>query len=266
MVSCIGSLAFACTQLDPGNTCAICCRGGKRSLSLPQKRRRAFSSLNKTSASLASQAGKATVAASVAQVQTKHQNPVCSPLLCVEDRLRQLEASYQAQPAAELQTSNEQQPASTSDSASSIQGDFVQLERIWRAQAKPSSSGRSSDLNSAVTFASRAYQRRPNTRSKRRSSRLYAASTRRHQAQGQGVEAKSQPSGCPDSQYLAVIRERLQLERQKSRVSRSEWTWFCTSSCLSSCIWLTATIAVTVLPTLAKPYAHVALACRSRTY
>ena len=208
-------------QPDPGNTCTPSLIAAKRSLSVPLKRQRAFSSPGRLCrcASLSSQARQAFAAASVvAQPRTEQQNAVCTSLLSADDQLSQLEASYQAQSAAELEGS-EGQP-STSDC---IEGDFVQLERSWQAQAEASTSGRSSDANSSIPYASRPYQRHANSRSTRRSSRLYAASTRRNQSQSHGVEeVQAQPSGCPDSQYCAVIRGRLQIEKHKRRVSRSE--------------------------------------------
>ncbi len=190
-------------------------------MSVPSKRRRAFSSPQRPCRceSLSSQARAASVAASVVtEAQTAQQDSLHSPLVSVENRLRQLEASFRAQSAAELESSQEQQ--STPDSASDLEGDFVQLERSWQAQTQASTSGRSRDVNSAVPFTSRRYQKRSSSRSIRRSSRVYAASTRRNRPQSQGVIAEVPSSRCPDSQYCAIIRERLQSEKQRNRISR----------------------------------------------
>ncbi len=223
-MSVAGASAFSCGHTDLANTCSASHIGLSRSLSVPLKRRRAFSSPGRPCrcASLSSQARQAIAAASIiAEAQTEHKSIGVSPLLSVDDRLRQLEASYKAQSAAEAEFSSEQ--LSTSDCFSDVEDDFVQLERSWQAQTQASTSGRGSEANSAVPFASRAYQSHANIRSKRRSSRLYAASTRRNQSPSQGAVAEMQhePSRCPDSLYCAALRARLQAEKQKRRVSRS---------------------------------------------
>lgn len=220
-MSVVGALPFSC-GLDPAHTCTPGhLLGAKRSLSVPSKRRRAFSSPQRPCRcdSLSSQARAASVAASVVtEAQTAQQDTLQSPPVSVENRLRQLEASFRAQSAAELESSQEQQ--STPGSTSDLEGDFVQLERSWQAQTQASTSGRGRDVNSAVPFTSRRYQKLSSSRSIRRSSRVYAASTRRNRPQSQGVIAEVQSSRCPDSQYCAIIRERLQIEKQNNRISR----------------------------------------------
>ena len=226
-----GASPFSYGQLDPAHTCTPGHVGAKRNLSVPSKRRRAFSSPQRPCCCdpLNSQARAASVAASVVtEAQTEQQDSLHSPLVSAENRLRQLEASFRAQSAAELESSQEQQ--STPGSASELEGDFVQLERSWQAQTQASTSGRSRDVNSAVPFTSRRYQKRSSSRSIRRSSRVYAASTRRNRPQSQGVIAEVQSSRCPDSQYCAIIRERLQIEKQSNRISRSV---FVRAACLA---------------------------------
>lgn len=227
-MSAAGASPFSCGHLDPAHTCTPRHVGAKRSLSVPLKRRRAFSSPHRPCrcSSLTSRAGAASVAASVVvEAQPEQQDLVYSPRVSVDNRLRQLEASFRAQSAAELESSQEQ--LSASDGGSDLEGNFVQLERSWQAQTEASTSGRQGDANSVVPFRSRQYQQRSSSRSKRRSSRLYAAATRRNQSQSHGVPAmiQPQPSSCPDSHYCAVLRNRLQIERQKNRVSRSGYMY-----------------------------------------
>ncbi|DBA84851.1 TPA: hypothetical protein ACH3X1_005876 [Trebouxia sp. C0004] len=231
-MSVVGASPFSC-GLDPAHTCTPGHVGAKRSLSVPSKRLRAFSSPQRPCRceSLSSQARAASVAASaVTDAQTEQQASPHSPLVSIENRLRQLEANFRAQSAAELESSQEQ--ASTPDSVLDLEGHFVQLERSWQAQTQASTSGRSRDVNSAVPFTSlsRPYQKRSSSRSTRRSSRVYAASTRRKRPQSQGVLAEVQSSQCPDSQYCAIIRQRLQIEKQSNRISRSV---FVRAACLA---------------------------------
>lgn len=218
--------SHARVQLDPVTT--TCTAGSilpKRSCSLPLKRHRPFSGPRRSGSCVLTnaQARPAAVAASVVAdtVKTNQQTSSTSSQPGVDDRLRQLEASYKAQSAAELMQI-ELQPRSL-DASSDTEETFTQLERSWQAQAEASTSGRSSGSQSSASFAARFPSRNSNTRSNRRSSRLYAASTRRYQPQEQGVARPAQTgTGCPDTQFCSVIRERLNREKHTHRLSRSE--------------------------------------------
>ena len=220
-----GAWSRVCVQLDPVTT--TCTAGSilpKSSCSLPLKRRRPFSSPRRSGSCMLvdAQARPVAVAASVVAdtVRTNQQASSTSSHPSVDDRLRQLEASYKAQSAAELMQI-ELQPRSL-DASSDAEGTFTQLERSWQAQAEASTSGRSSGSQSSA-FPARFPSRTSNTRSNRRSSRLYAASTRRKQPQDQGVPKPVQTStACPDTQFCSVIRERLKREKHTRRISRSE--------------------------------------------
>ena len=226
-----GAWSRVCVQLDPVTT--TCTAGSilpKRSCSLPLKRHRPFSSPRRSGSCVLvdAQARPVAVAASVATdtVRTNQASPTSSQP-SVDDRLRQLEASYKAQSAAELMQI-ELRPRSL-DASSDAEGTFTQLERSWQAQDEASTSGRSSGSQSA-SFAARFPSRTSNTRSNRRSSRLYAASTRRNQPQDQGIARPVQNStGCPDTQFCSVIRERLKREKHTRRISRSEQLHFTTA-------------------------------------
>ena len=235
--------SHACVQLDPVTT--TCTAGSilpKRTCSLPLKRHRPFSSPRRSGSCVLTnaQARPAAVAASVVAdtARTNQQTSPTSSQPGVDDRLRQLEASYKAQSAAELMQI-ELQPRSL-DASSDTEGTFTQLERSWQAQAEASTSGRSSAQSSA-SFAARFPSRTSNIRSNRRSSRLYAASTRRNQPQDQGVARPVQTvTGCPDTQFCSVIRERLKREKQTRRISRSEHLQLITAgysctSCVCKC-------------------------------
>ena len=212
-------------QLDPVNT--TCTAGNlfpKRTCSLPLKRHRPFSSPRRSgSCVLVNAQARPVATASVVSdtaIRTQQASATTSQP-SVDDRLRQLEASYKAQSAAELMHV-EVQPRSL-DASSDAEGTFTQLERSWQAQAEASTSGRSSGSPSSASFAARLPSRKSNTRTNRRSSRLYAASTRRNQPQNQGVARPVQIRiGCPDTQFCALIRERLKREKHTRRISRSE--------------------------------------------
>lgn len=232
-----GAWSHVCVQLDPVTT--TCTAGSilpKRSCSLPLKRHRSFSTPRRSGECVLvnAQARPVAAAASVVAdtVRTNQQAPPTSSKPSVDDRLRQLEASYKAQSAAELMQI-ELQPRSL-DASSDAEGTFPQLERSWQAQAEASTSGRSSGSQLPASFAARFPSRTSNTRSNRRSSRLYAASTRRNQPQDQGVARPVQTiTGCPDTQFCSVIRERLKREKQTRRISRSEHLQL--QHCLNSC-------------------------------
>ena len=122
-MSAAGASPFSCGHLDPAHTCTPRHVGAKRSLSVPLKRRRAFSSPHRPCrcSSLTSRAGAASVAASVVvEAQPEQQDLVYSPRVSVDNRLRQLEASFRAQSAAELESSQEQ--LSASDGGSDLEG------------------------------------------------------------------------------------------------------------------------------------------------
>ena len=222
-MSLAGALSHVCVQLDPvNNTCTtrhILC---KRSLSTPVKRHRPFSSPRRSGSCVLvnAQARPIALAATVVAetVRTANQQASTSSS-SADDRLRQLEASYKAQSAAEL-SHIEMQPQNSSDT----EGTFTQLERSWQAQAEASTSGRSIGPQSASSFAARFPSRKSNLRSNRRSSRLYAASTRRNQLQHQGVARPPQQTitGCPDTQFCTAIGARLKKEKHTRRISRSE--------------------------------------------
>lgn len=221
-----GAWSHVGVQLDPVNT--TCTAGNllpKRSCSLPLKRHRPFSSPGRSVSCVLvnAQARPVAVAASVVS-DTAIRNQQASATTSqpsVDDSLRQLEASYKAQSAAEL-LHVELRPRSL-DASSDAEGTFTQLERSWQAQAEASTSGRGSGSPSSASFAARLPSRKSNTRTNRRSSRLYAASTRRNQPQNQGVARPVQIRiGCPDTQFCALIRERLKREKQTRRISRSE--------------------------------------------
>ena len=207
-------------QLDPVNT--TCTAGNllpKRTCSLPLKRHRPFSSPRRSGSCVLANAQARPVATASVVSDTAIRNQQTSATASqpsVDDRLRQLEASYKAQSAAELMHV-EVQPRSLD-----AEGTFTQLERSWQAQAEASTSGRSNGSPSSASFAARLPSRKSNTRTNRRSSRLYAASTRRNQLQNQGVARPVQIRiGCPDTQFCALIRKRLKREKHTRRISKS---------------------------------------------
>ena len=217
-----GASAHVCGKLDPVNhTCITSNTFAQRSLSLPVKRHSPFSSPQRSgSCVLASSQARpvASVAAVLADKERADQRDSGSSS-SVQDRLRQLEASYKASSAAELE--HIQLQSQLSDTPSDKEGTFTKLERSWQAQAEASTSGRSSASDSTATFIARLCAKGSNNRSKRRSSRLYAASTRRNHAQNQGVAAP-EIDGCPDTVFCAAIRDRLKTEKHQHRISRSE--------------------------------------------
>lgn len=218
-----GAWSRVCVQHDPVNsTCTAGSILPKRSLSLPVKRHRPFRSPQRSGSCVCvnSQARPIALAATVtADTVRTDQASVSSPLPSPDDRLRQLEASYKAQSAAEV-LHVEMQPRSL-DASSDTEG--TQFEVSWQAQAEASTSGRASAPQSSASFVARLYSKKSNPRAHRRSSRVYAASTRRNQSQNHGVARPPQiPTGCPDTQFCKVIRDRLKKEKQTRRISRSE--------------------------------------------
>ena len=211
------ALANICGQLDPvNNTCTTSNTVPKRALSLPLKRHRAFSSPRRSgSGILISSQARVTAAATVLTDtvrSTGQQTP--TSVSDGRDRLRQLEASFKAQSAAELEHIQAQ------PRTSGLDGTFSQLERSWQSQAEASTSGRGSVSDCPAQFLARLCSKGSNSRSKRRSSRVYASSLRRHSAQTQGVAAPDQSNGCPDTHFCAVLRTRLKAEKHQHRISR----------------------------------------------
>ena len=238
-----GAWSHVCVQHDPlKSTCPASIILSKRSFSLPLKRHRPFSSPRRSGSCVLvkSQARSIALAATVtADTVRTDQASVSSPLPSADDRLRQLEASYKAQSAAEL-LHVEMQPRGL-DASSDTEG--TQFEASWQAQAETSTSGRTSPQSSA-SFVARLCSRKPNSRSHRRSSRVYAASARRNQSQDQGVERPPQSTpGCPDTQICSLLQDRLKREKQTRRISRSELHlhYYCTY-CHISCMYICANL------------------------
>ncbi|KAL3145538.1 hypothetical protein ABBQ32_003364 [Trebouxia sp. C0010 RCD-2024] len=213
-----GVWSHVCAQHDPvKSTCPAGNILPKRGWSLPLRHHRPSSSPRRSGSCVLvnSQARSTALAATVtADTVRTDQALVSSPLPTADDRLRQLEASYKAQSAAEL-LHVEMQPRGLDASSD------THFETSWQAQAEASTSGRSSPHSSA-SFVARLCSRKPNSRSHRRSSRVCAASARRNQSQDQGVERTPQSTpGCPDTQFCKVIADRLKKEKQTRRISRS---------------------------------------------
>lgn len=220
-----GVWSHVCAQHDPvKSTCPAGNILPKRGWSLPLRHHRPSSSPRRSGSCVLvnSQARSTALAATVtADTVRTDQALVSSPLPTADDRLRQLEASYKAQSAAEL-LHVEMQPRGLDASSD------THFETSWQAQAEASTSGRSSPHSSA-SFVARLCSRKPNSRSHRRSSRVCAASARRNQSQDQGVERTPQSTpGCPDTQFCKVIADRLKKEKQTRRISRSEHCTFIT--------------------------------------
>lgn len=218
-----GASAHVCGQLDPVNhTCITSTTFAQRILSLPVKGHRPFSSPQRSDSCVlaSSQAQPVALVAAVLADKVRADQRHSESSSSVQDRLRQLEASYKAQSAAELE--HIQSQSQRSDVPSDKQGTFSQLERSWQAQSEASTSGRSSASDSTATFIARLCSKGCNNRSKRRSSRLYASSTRRNHAQHQGIAVPDGIHGCPDTQFCAAIRSRLAKEKHQHRISRSE--------------------------------------------
>lgn len=125
---------------------------------------------------------------------------------------RQLEASYLAQSADEVDVRHP--PATTSDSEPLSAEDYAQLERSWQTY-QASTSGRSNVADSPVVLPGGKSARRQNRRSTQRLNRLYTAST--HQSSEDQQPVRQQ---CPDAQFCATLRQQLETEKAKRRISR----------------------------------------------
>ena len=127
------------------------------------------------------------------------------------DLQRQLEASYLARSADELDVS--QPEPSTADSENQTAEDYARLERSWQVE-QASTSGRDASVSSILPALPHKPARRRNSRTKRRLGRLYApvAPTL--------IEQQTQDMTCPDAQFCASIRQQLENEKAKRRVSR----------------------------------------------
>lgn len=125
---------------------------------------------------------------------------------------RQLEASYLARSADELDF-RQPQPT-TADSEDHAAEDYARLERSWQVQ-QASTSGRDTSFSSDLPTVPSKSARRRNLRARRRLNRLYTPATHQLSAQPQHPSVQ-----CPDAQYCSSIRQQLEQEKARRRVSR----------------------------------------------
>ena len=207
---------FPSTLVDPvtlGNPHS--CRPARSAFQHVKPKRRCFTTRRpERCTTIRSQSPTSIVAAAIAaraEQGTPQLAQQAQPQLRNADLQRQLEASYLARSADELDVSQPQ--PSTADSENQTAEDYARLERSWQVE-QASTSGRNASFSSALPALPHKSARRRNSRTKRRLGRLYApvASTL--------TEQQTQNIACPDAQFCSTIRQQLECEQAKRRVSR----------------------------------------------